>query len=187
RRRHHPLGAGRRHLDGLRLMIAWRVQRVASTGSTNDDAAALVRAGAPHGTVVVADEQTQGRGRQGRSWGSPPGANLHLSAVLRPPLPPHEAPPLTLAAAVAVCDALRGLGADARIKWPNDVVIDDRKVAGILTESSTRGGGLDAVVIGIGVNVNWTELAPELAATATSVALAVGRPVDRERLCADLL
>jgi BirA family biotin operon repressor/biotin-[acetyl-CoA-carboxylase] ligase len=168
-------------------VIAWTVHRVGTTGSTSDDALARVRAGAPHGTVLLADAQTKGRGRGGRTWISPPGANLYLSVILRPVLLPHEAPPLTLAAAVAVCDAVRGLGCRATIKWPNDVLVDDKKVAGILTESSTRGGRLEAVVIGIGINVNWTELPPELAPTATSLALALGHAVDRDRLASDLL
>jgi BirA family transcriptional regulator, biotin operon repressor / biotin---[acetyl-CoA-carboxylase] ligase len=96
-------------------------------------------------------------------------------------------PPITLAAGVAVCDALRALGCRASIKWPNDVWIDGKKVAGILTESTTQGGRLEAVALGIGVNVNGDSLPDELAATATTVRLALGHPVDRRALAADLL
>src|SRR5262249_48453381 len=141
----------------------------------------------PHGTVLVADEQTRGRGRQGRTWSSPPGTNLYLSALLRPELPAAAAPPITLAVAVAVAEALNELGARASIKWPNDVLVMDKKVAGSLTESTTRGGSLEAVVVGIGVNLNWREPPPDLAAIAISVAQATGRPTDRDEFTARLL
>ncbi len=164
---------------------------VASTRSTNDDVLALARAGAAHGLVVIADEQTGGRGRLGRTWTSPPGQNLYLSALLRPELPPGGAPPITLAAAVAVAEALNESGVRASIKWPNDVLImvdsKEKKVAGILTESVTRGSRLEAVVLGIGVNLNWRELPAELVPIATSVALATGEAVDRDAFAAALL
>jgi BirA family biotin operon repressor/biotin-[acetyl-CoA-carboxylase] ligase len=167
--------------------MTFDVRRVGTTGSTNDDALALARAGAPHGTVVLAEAQTHGRGRQGRAWMSPPGENLYLSVLLRPAIAPHRAPPLTLAAAVAVCAAAAQLGCRAAIKWPNDVLVDGKKLAGVLTESTSRGGRLEAVVVGIGVNVNWTAIPPELSPSATSLALALGHPVDRERVAQVLL
>lgn len=126
--------------------------------STSDEAARLARAGAQHGTIVVADEQTTGRGRLGRAWASPPG-NLYMSAVLRLPLPPGDVPAVTLAIGVAVCDAARKYGARVGLKWPNDVVVADadtgrlRKLAGILVESQCQGGRVDAVIAGIGVNL----------------------------------
>ena len=106
--------------------------------STSDLAKELAERGAVHGEVVVADRQTAGRGRRGRPWVSPPGRNLYLSAVLRPRLPPQRAPEVTLAAAVAVCDACREAGVAAGIKWPNDVLAGDRKLAGILTEMASE-------------------------------------------------
>jgi BirA family biotin operon repressor/biotin-[acetyl-CoA-carboxylase] ligase len=127
------------------------------TTSTSDRARAIAEAGAPHGTLVTAREQTAGRGRQGRRWSTPPGGTIAMSLVLRelPALPP-------LAAAVAVADAV---GPDARIKWPNDVLVGGRKVAGILIEGRPPAGWL---VLGIGVNVavDLDELPPELRETA---------------------
>jgi len=145
------------------------------TTSTNDRARELAEAGAPHGTLVTAAEQTAGRGRQGRRWSTPAGGTLAMSLILREPpaLPP-------LAAAVAVADAA---GPAARIKWPNDVLVDGRKVAGILIEGRPPAGWL---VLGIGVNVavDLTQLPPELAGTAGSL----GRdPRDVESFLADLL
>jgi BirA family transcriptional regulator, biotin operon repressor / biotin---[acetyl-CoA-carboxylase] ligase len=174
----------------LALRTSWlgrELVHLASTASTNDVALARARAGAAPGLVVIADEQSQGRGRQGRSWHSPAAGNLYLSAVVKPPASPGLAPPLTLAAGIAVCDALNSLGCGASIKWPNDVLISGKKVAGILTETATRGERLEAVVIGVGVNVNGTSLPPELAPIATSVRLALGRAVDRDALAAELL
>jgi BirA family biotin operon repressor/biotin-[acetyl-CoA-carboxylase] ligase len=149
-------------------------------GSTNDEALALARAGAPHGTVVTADEQTAGRGRAGRRWHSPPGDDLYLSAVLRPgqvgARSAAELPAITLAAGIGVCEAVRGAGvAAARLKWPNDVLVGDRKLAGILAET-TGSGDAGALVLGIGVDVRSRRdrLPPELAAVATSLAEELG-------------
>ncbi len=146
-------------------------------GSTNDEALARARAGAPHGTAVTARAQTQGRGRQGRAWHSPPGENVYLSIILRLPIAPAAAPPLTLAVGVAVCETVRRLAGRASLKWPNDVLIEGKKVAGILTETSTRGAELDAVIVGIGVNVATTSFPPELAVLATSLTIAAGHPI----------
>jgi BirA family biotin operon repressor/biotin-[acetyl-CoA-carboxylase] ligase len=159
------------------------------TSSTNDEAARLARAGARHGTIVIAERQTAGRGREGRSWSSPPGMGLYLSAVLRPPLPLALVPPLTLAVGVAVCDAAIGAGAAAALKWPNDTLVGDRKLAGILVEAQSQGGRLDAVIVGIGVNLAG-ELPPEVAATAITLEEARGRAfveVDRDAFLASLL
>ncbi len=157
-------------------MIGCSIRRLEVCASTNDEAAAWARDAAepaPHGAVVVAASQTAGRGRQGRIWHSPPGENLYVSIVLRPPLPPNRVPPLTLCAGLAVCEVVNSLGPSASIKWPNDVLIGGAKVAGVLTEMSTRAQKLDSVVIGIGLNVNSDAFPPEL--TATSLLLASGR------------
>jgi len=163
---------------------AWR--HFARVESTNDEAGAWARAGAPAGAVVVADEQTRGRGRLGRRWHSPPGASLYFSVVLRPPLPPHRVPPLTLAAGVAVAEALVQFDAAPALKWPNDVQLDGKKVAGILTEMSADLDRVHHVVIGIGVNLNVLAFPDELAAIATSLALVVGAPVARAEFAAAL-
>jgi BirA family biotin operon repressor/biotin-[acetyl-CoA-carboxylase] ligase len=163
---------------------AWRY--LPATGSTNDEAAAWARAGAPSGAVVVADEQTRGRGRLGRRWHSPPGESLYFSVVLRPPLPPHRVPPLTLAAGVAVAETLIGFDLTPQLKWPNDVLVDGKKVAGILTEMSADLDRVHHVVVGIGVNLNTVAFPEELAAIATSLALARGAAVARADFAAAL-
>jgi BirA family biotin operon repressor/biotin-[acetyl-CoA-carboxylase] ligase len=155
--------------------------------STNDEAARLARAGAAHGTVVIAGSQRAGRGRDGRVWASPPGLGLYLSAVVRPPLPLALVPPMTLAIGVGVCEAAREAGADARLKWPNDVLAGGRKLAGILVEAQSQGDRLEAVIVGIGVNLGG-ELPPELAARATTLAAAAGREaINRARFVDALL
>lgn len=157
--------------------------------STNDEALRLARGGAPHGTLVLADRQTAGRGRRGRSWVSPAGVNLYLSIILRPPLPPQRAPELVPVVAVAAAETLRAHGVDAGIKWPNDLEIDGRKVAGILTELSANADRIHFVVVGIGINVNLhgDDLPEELRPIATSMALELGRQLSRPALAADFL
>jgi BirA family biotin operon repressor/biotin-[acetyl-CoA-carboxylase] ligase len=141
------------------------------TDSTNARARALAAAGAPHGTLVTAAEQTAGRGRQGRQWSAAPGEALLMSMLVRDVRPTTAL--LPLAAAVAVSEACEALGARrALIKWPNDVWIDRRKVAGILLEGRPQEGW---AVIGIGLNVATREFPPELSETATSLALAGAR------------
>jgi BirA family biotin operon repressor/biotin-[acetyl-CoA-carboxylase] ligase len=159
------------------------------TESTSDLAKALAEQGAAHGEVVIAERQTAGRGRRGRGWESPPRLNLYLSVVLRPDLPPQRAPELTLVAAVAVCDACRQAGVDAGIKWPNDVLAGDRKVAGILTELAAEPDAVHWVVLGIGVNLNAgaEDFPPELRGLATSLRLERGEPVPRALFAAALL
>ena len=135
-----------------------------TTDSTNEHAKELAAAGAPHGTLVTADEQTAGRGRQGRTWTAPSRSAVLMSLVLRDLDERHAL--LPLAAAVAVCDAVP---ADCAIKWPNDVWLDGRKLAGILVEGRPQAGW---AVLGIGLNVSTTEFPAELASTATSLRLA---------------
>jgi BirA family transcriptional regulator, biotin operon repressor / biotin---[acetyl-CoA-carboxylase] ligase len=147
-------------------------------GSTNDRARRLALAGAPHGTVVTAEQQTAGRGRQGRTWSAPAGRALTLSALVR--LPAAEFEPLPLAVAIAVCEACEAIAPVAcRIKWPNDVWIDHRKVAGVLIEARPLDGW---AVIGIGLNVDTREeeLPGELRESAGSLRIAVGGPIDRD-------
>jgi len=159
-----------------------RIVYFEETDSTNVQAMRLARDGAPEGTLVVAERQTHGRGRMGRSWSSPAYVNLYASWILRPALAPAAAPQLSLAAALGVARALAPLAAGkVAIKWPNDCLLDGRKVAGILTEMDAELDRVRAVVVGIGVNLNGTErtFPPELRATATSVRLATGRRVDR--------
>jgi BirA family biotin operon repressor/biotin-[acetyl-CoA-carboxylase] ligase len=153
------------------------------TGSTNDHARALATGGAPAGTVVVAEEQTAGRGRQGRSWSAPRGRGLTLSVVWKPA---GGLELLPLAAAVAVCDACEQVApVYCRIKWPNDVWIGERKLAGVLIESRPQE---QWAVIGIGVNVDTvrSELDPGLRDTATSLRIESKAGVDRDQILAAL-
>jgi BirA family biotin operon repressor/biotin-[acetyl-CoA-carboxylase] ligase len=162
------------------------VLRLGEVASTQAVAFALAGEGAPDRTVVVADHQTAGRGRFGRRWLDEPGASLLVSILLRPRLEPSRLPLLSYAAAVAVAEALEAAaGLAGRLKWPNDVLVDGRKIAGILLES--RIGQAPAVVVGIGVNVAQRAFPPDLAPRVTSVALAGGRSTDREALLAALL
>lgn len=169
--------------------LGQRIERRGRVASTNDEAGLLARAGAPHGTVVVAEEQTSGRGRYGRTWCSPPGDNLYLSVVLRPGTSPERAPPITLAGGLGVAEAVNNAGVRASLKWPNDVVVGGRKLAGVLTEMNTRGQQLEHVILGIGVNVNASASAfpPDIAAIATSLRLELGREVDRDEVLRELL
>ena len=156
--------------------------------STQRLARELARADVEEGTTVIAERQTAGRGRLGRQWHSPPGLNCYCSVVLRPSLPPGAVPSLALIAGLAVVDAVRGAtGLAGALKWPNDVLLDGRKVAGVLTEMEAEVERVRFVIAGIGVNVNATAFPPELAAKATSLRLAAGRPVDRAAFTAGLL
>ena len=150
--------------------------------STNREARRLGDAGAMEGTVVIADCQTGGKGRLGRTWFSPSGTGIWMSILLRPELPPKKVAGITLMAALSVCRAIRSAtGLNTQIKWPNDLVIDGKKVCGILTEAAILDGQLKFAVLGIGVNVNQTEF-PEDLPHAWSLAMTVGRELDRERL-----
>lgn len=158
--------------------------------STNTYAVRLARDGAPEGTVVIADEQTGGKGRLGRTWVSPPGMNLYLSLILRPPASTGEAPQVNLLAAVAVADAISEMGGFApSIKWPNDVLVEGKKVCGILAEMQTESGALQSLVLGVGVNVNapLSAFPPELHDKASSLLLIGGRVLDRVVFTAALL
>jgi BirA family biotin operon repressor/biotin-[acetyl-CoA-carboxylase] ligase len=158
-----------------------------TTGSTMDVARALAEAGAPEGVTVVADEQTAGRGRLGRSWVAPPGVNLYVSILVRPT--PAAMKRLGMVAPLAVAEAVAAVGGPpVTFKWPNDVRVGGRKLSGILIESGFAGNVPAYAVVGIGLNVNL-EVAryPEIAALATSIARETGRPVSREEALAALL
>jgi len=157
------------------------------TGSTNDDVREAAGGGAPSGLVIVADAQDRGRGAHGRVWSSPPGEDLYFSILERRTLDGAQLPWLTLAVGLGVRDAVSGYASDARCKWPNDVLIGDRKCAGILVESSSMGNRVGPFVIGVGLDVNRTVFAPELAEAATSLRLASNHSLTRETVLANVL
>jgi BirA family biotin operon repressor/biotin-[acetyl-CoA-carboxylase] ligase len=158
--------------------------------STNTYAAQRAREGATEGTAVIADSQSGGKGRLGRSWVSPPGVNLYLSLILRPPVPAALVPQLNLLAAVAVAETIvQVCNLTPAIKWPNDILLDGKKVCGILAEMQTEAGALRAVVLGIGVNLNapLSAFPEELRDKASSLFLVGGQTVDRPAFAAALL
>lgn len=156
--------------------------------STNDEAKRQAESGAPHGTLVAAEVQSCGKGRRGRSWESPKGSGVWMSLLLRPKFEPCHASMLTLVAAMAVEDAVRNLtGICAGIKWPNDIVVNGRKLCGILTEMSTDADEIQYVIVGIGINVNMSEFPEEIRETATSLKIAAGREIDRSKLAAEVM
>jgi BirA family biotin operon repressor/biotin-[acetyl-CoA-carboxylase] ligase len=166
------------------------VEHLPTCGSTNDEVAVRATAGLGEGLLIVADEQTKGRGRRGRSWHSRPGENLTFSLLLRPALPARNVAPLTLLAGAALAATLSQLRLAPKLKWPNDVLLDvaggPRKVAGILTEMSSEGDRIRHLVLGIGINVN-AEAFPDDLARATSLRLAVGASLDSAALLASFL
>jgi BirA family biotin operon repressor/biotin-[acetyl-CoA-carboxylase] ligase len=151
--------------------------------STNVYAYKLAQAGAAEGEIVIAEGQGKGKGRLGRSWISPPYRNLYLSVILRPKLAPIHAPQLTLMSAVALAETVQSfIPYPPEIKWPNDILVSGKKLAGILTEASCEGDRILFVVVGIGVNLNFPkEIMPEaIRNRATSIMSLAKRPVDRE-------
>jgi BirA family biotin operon repressor/biotin-[acetyl-CoA-carboxylase] ligase len=168
--------------------IGHRILHYFRTDSTNRVAMALAAKDAAHGTVVVAEEQTAGRGRLGRAWYSEKSSGIYVSVILRPPLAPSAAPMLTLMAGLAVHAAIRtATGLQADIRWPNDVLVGGKKVCGVLTEMNAEIDRLYAVVIGIGINVNHREWPDELKSIATSLRIESGKPVARALILATLL
>lgn len=171
-------------------IIGKRLVNLALTASTNAEAFRLAEDGAVEGTVVTADEQNKGKGRLGRIWSSPLGANLYCSVILRPQIKPFEAPQLTFLSAVAVARAIeQASGLKPEIKWPNDVLIDGKKVAGLLNEMSAETDGINFVILGIGVNLNMTadQFPDDLRHPATSLFIEEGVKVGRARFTALLL
>ena len=158
--------------------------------STNNRAKALAAESAPHGTVVIADSQTGGRGRRGRSFFSPEHSGIYLTVILRPKCTPEQASLLTSMAAVATARAIEKTAeADVKIKWVNDLYLNDRKICGILSEAgmNMETGQLDHVAVGIGVNTARMAFPPELQEIATSVGNETGAAPDRNRLAAEIL
>jgi len=157
--------------------------------STNSEAKRLARQGAPEGTIVLAESQSQGRGRLKRLWASPPGKGLYFSVILRPPIPLRWGPRITPVAGVALAAALQEIGITPRLKWPNDVMLGRRKVAGILTEASCGENAISFVVVGIGINVNTDleDFPTSIRNLATSVRLSTGKAISRVRLLQTLL
>ncbi len=156
--------------------------------STNNEAKRLAETGAADGTLVVTELQEHGKGRRGRGWVTPAKASIMMSLVLRPQIRPEHASSVTLVMGLAVAEACREFcKVDARIKWPNDVVVDGRKICGILTELSSEVDYINYLVIGTGINANLTELPLEIAATATSLTLQTGMKIDRAGLIAACL
>jgi BirA family biotin operon repressor/biotin-[acetyl-CoA-carboxylase] ligase len=167
-----------------------RLRYCVETDSTNDLALALATSGEPEGTAVLADMQRAGRGRRGRGWFSPPEAGLYLSTVVRPSRSTGAVALITLAAGVAAATAVHGVTSlPVELKWPNDLVIGRpwRKLGGVLCETSGHGTRIDAVVIGIGINLLHAAYPREIADRATSIETELGRPIDRAPLVVALL
>src|SRR5919109_1871228 len=204
-----PTPNDRRNVEGERAGLPLRIQQIQeglatqrlgkkihyflNIDSTNSYARELADRGAQEGEVVIAEKQTAGRGRLGREWISPAYANLYCSVILRPKLPPVHAPQVTLMAAVALADAVASfLPVAPAIKWPNDILVRGKKLAGILTESSCDSEHLEFVILGIGVNLNYSEerMPEAIRQRATSLLIAGGKKVQREafvrRLIQDL-
>ena len=152
------------------------------TDSTNLWIKRLAKEGAPEGTLALAEFQSAGRGRLGRSWEVPEGTSVMMSILLRPKFEPQYAPTLTLVMGMAVAKAVKSLGFDVSIKWPNDVVVSHKKICGILTEMGVRDGKIDYAVIGVGINVNIKEFPEEMADKATSLYLESGKEFDRSQI-----
>jgi len=170
--------------------IGSRIIFLDSASSTNDVAFEIGgKPDIPEGTVVVSDSQTHGRGRMGRQWKSPPGTNLYFTVLLSPTLDPRESQLISLMAAAAVASAIRDNSQlKAEIKWPNDILVNNRKTGGILTESKIKGSKISLIALGIGINVNMTndELG-DLSTIATSLMIEKGSKVDRVMLLGRIL
>lgn len=156
--------------------------------STNTQAKRMAKTGADHGLIVTADKQSAGKGRRGRAWESPAGMNLYFSILLRPEFEPDKAPMLTLVMAYSVAKVIGAQeGLPVGIKWPNDLVLEKKKICGILTEMELSENQIADVVIGVGINANTTEFPKELRDKATSLYLQKGCKVERESLLQQIL
>lgn len=170
------------------LALGQPLERVQQSGSTMDLAHAAARRGAPHGTLVLTEVQTAGRGRHGRPWHSRPGESLTFSLLLRPRLPAARAPLLALAVGLAARAAVaERVAGTTQLKWPNDVLVNGRKIAGLLIEGRARGAQLSVAVVGVGLNIGAGGIPASLADRATSLALAGSRDCDREAWLVDFL
>ncbi len=162
--------------------LVGKIHYFSEIDSTNSYASRLAAQGAAEGEIVVADTQTQGRGRLGRQWISPPQTNLYLSIILRPRLAPADAPQITLMAAVALADTIGSfVPVRPSIKWPNDILLNGKKVAGILTELSCVADSVDFVILGIGMNINFRpdEMPADIRERATSLFAVIDKKVSR--------
>lgn len=169
-----------------RLKTNWAAKDLVvkkETGSTNNDCRAYLEEGRGHGLLVVADTQKGGKGRRGRSWSSPPGTTISMSLGLKPDFEPMKASMLTLVMALSVANAIEDVcNISAAIKWPNDIVVNRKKVCGILTEMNAQLDYIENVVIGVGINVSQTEFEEEIKMTATSLSLETKSAVSRVAL-----
>ena len=168
-------------------MFAHHIHHYFKVGSTNDVAIEAANKDAPQGSVFVAEQQTAGRGRSDHKWHSAHGTGIYCSVILRPKLPPAEVLVISLAAGLAAQSAIQGRKLPVDLKWPNDLLIGDRKVSGILTEMNAEATRIRHIVVGFGINVNQVSFPEELQRTATSLRLATGREWSRVELCAALL
>lgn len=168
-------------LHGLSTrVLGQKIDCLSVTDSTNTEVKKLAESGAPDGSTVTAEHQTGGKGRLGRVWDSPPTGGLYFTVLLRGKHLPEPLTNITLLAGLAVCTALRELFCvDARIKWPNDIVVDSKKICGILAEAGFENGRISWAAVGIGINVNNTAFPEELAYRATSLLLETGKPQSR--------
>ena len=158
-------------------------------GSTNDEAFRLGSAGAPEGTALIANSQHAGKGRMQRVWHSPAGSNIYTSIILRPKITPARAPQISILAGVAVAEVLESYCPDKiKLKWPNDVLIDGKKVCGILSQIKTATSEVDFIVLGIGINVNmsYSQFPKEICNLATSLAIETGGEISRQELIISL-
>lgn len=174
-----------------RLKTKWAGQNMtclSEIDSTNNYVKKLAEDGAEHGTTVIADFQSGGKGRRGRTWVTPPKTAIALSTLIRPDLEPEKASMMTLLAGMAVVKAVRAVtGLECQIKWPNDAVIGGKKISGTLTEMSMEFGAINYIVIGTGINANITVFPDELKETATSILIEQGKETDRAALICEYL
>ena len=170
-------------LDGK--FIGHQLYYYEEIGSTNDEAFRLGLAGAPEGTALIANSQSAGKGRMQRVWHSPAGSNIYTSIILRPEITPARTPQISILAGVAVADVLESYCPDRiKLKWPNDVLIDGKKVCGILSQMKTTASEVDFIVLGMGINVNisYCQFSKEICNLATSLAIETGREISRQEL-----
>ena len=170
-------------LSGLTSgVMGKKIYRYDCIGSTNDQARMLAEKGAIDGSLVIAETQDRAKGRRGRGFFAPPGSGIWMSLILKPQIPPVEASMITLIGAMAVRDMLESYGLDGGIKWPNDLVVDKKKITGILTEMSAGPDQINYIVLGIGINVNMKEFPEELKESAISMAMVSGKNYHRAEI-----
>lgn len=182
------LGEEEIHYNLNTKLIGQKIITFDQLGSTNQEAKKVALEGMEEGTIIIADEQIAGKGRRGRNWVSPPGTGIWMSIILRPDTQPQNASMLTLIAGLAVCKVIHQITSmKALIKWPNDIVINGKKICGILTEMNSEIDFINFVVIGIGINVNIPEFPPELDNIATSLMLEGNKKYKRKTLVKKIL